>query len=180
MSIFWTFSTCIGDGSGQFWWTLKYKRQLLDVIQSGLAVRNITRLDVIWMKSSSSGVSFYRSARSRAVSSQLFLHETIDYSVSNCFMNIKVKTNIINYETSFRHANPSAAFVSGRLLRYKNKNKISSKSCYLLMSASQWPCKHVLTGDYFPNPDNWDSHYYRTCYDKAAYIISQAWLWSDS
>ena len=42
----------------------------------------------------------------------------IDYSVSNCFMNIKMKSNIINVETSFRHANHSAAFVSVRLLRF--------------------------------------------------------------
>ena len=62
---------------------------------------------------------FYPSARSRAVSSQLCLHKTIDYSVSNCFMNMKMKSNIINVETSFRHANNSAAFVSGRLLRFQ-------------------------------------------------------------
>ena len=53
-------------------------------------------------------------------------------------------------------------------------------NCYLLMSASQWPCKHVLIGDYCPNPDKRGSRYYRTCYDKAAYIISQVWLWFDS
>ena len=56
----------------------------------------------------------YLSVWSRVVSSQLRLHETIDYSVSNCFMNIKMKSNIINVETSIRHA----AFVSGRLLRF--------------------------------------------------------------
>ena len=49
-------------------------------------------------------------------------------------------------------------------------------SCYWLMFASQWPCKHVLLGDYFANPDKRGNRYYRTCYDKAAYIISQAWL----
>ena len=32
ISIFQTFSACIGDGSRQFWWTLTYQRQLLDVI----------------------------------------------------------------------------------------------------------------------------------------------------
>ena len=58
MSIFWTFSTCIGDGSAQFLWTLTNQRQFLDVIQSGFAVRNVTRLDVIWIKRASSGVSF--------------------------------------------------------------------------------------------------------------------------
>ena len=60
---------------------------------------------------------FFLSARSRAVLGQLCLHETIDYSVSNCFMNIKMKSNIMNVEISFHHANHSAAFVSGRLLR---------------------------------------------------------------
>ena len=118
ISIFWTFSMCIGDGSRQFWWTLTYQRQLLDVILSGFAVRKVIRLDVIWLKRSSSGVIFYRFARSRAVNSQLCLHETIDYSVSNCFMNIKMKSIIIYVETNFRHANHSAAFVSGRLLRF--------------------------------------------------------------
>ena len=83
-----------------------------------LYIRNVTRLDVIWMKLFSSGVSFYLSTRSCAVSSQLCLHETIDYSLINCFMNIKMKSNIINVETSFRHANHSAAFVYGKLLRF--------------------------------------------------------------
>ena len=32
MSIFWTFSTCIGDGSRQFHWTLTYQRHFLYVI----------------------------------------------------------------------------------------------------------------------------------------------------
>ena len=63
-------------------------------------------------------LDFVLSARSRVVSSQLRLHETIDYSVSNCFMNIKMKSIIINVETNFRHADHSAAFVSGRLLRF--------------------------------------------------------------
>ena len=118
MYLFGTFSTWFGDGSGQFWWTLTYKRQFLDIIQSGLAVKNATRLDMIWMKRSSSGVSFCSVCRSRAASSQLCLHETIDYSVSNCFINIKMKSIIINVETNSRHANHSAASVSGRLLRF--------------------------------------------------------------
>ena len=62
------------------------------------AVRNLSRLDVIWMKRSSSGVSFFLLARSRAVYSKLSLHETIFYSVSNCFMNIKMNINTINVE----------------------------------------------------------------------------------
>ena len=41
---------------------------------------------------------FFLSIRSRVVSSQLCLHEMIDYSVSNCFMNIKMKSNIINVD----------------------------------------------------------------------------------
>ena len=63
-------------------------------------------------------LGFFLSAQSRAVSSHLYLHETIDYSVSNCFMNIKMQSNIINVETCFRHANHSAEVVSGRLLRF--------------------------------------------------------------
>ena len=59
LPIFWTFSVCIRDGSGQFRWTLTYQKLFLDVIQSGFAVRNVTRLDVICMKRSSIGVSFF-------------------------------------------------------------------------------------------------------------------------
>ena len=58
MSILWTFSMWFGDCSGQFLWTLTYQRQFLDVIQSGCAVKNATRLDMIWMKRSPSGFSF--------------------------------------------------------------------------------------------------------------------------
>ena len=65
-----------------------------------------------------------------------FFARAIDYSVNNCFMNIKMKSNIIDVEISFRHVIHSAAFVSGRLLRF-HLPKMSSNSCYLLMSASQ-------------------------------------------
>ena len=118
MSIFWTFSTWFGDGSGQFWWTLTYQRQFLDVIQSGFAVKMSPVL--IWSEWNVPPVElvFVLSARSRAVSSQLCLHETIDYSVTNCFMNIEMKCIIINVENNFSHANHSAAFLSGRLLRF--------------------------------------------------------------
>ena len=67
-------------------------------------------LEEIWMKR---GVSFFLSARSRMVSNQPCLLEPI-----YCFMNIKMKSYIINVGASFRHANHSAAFVCGRLLRF--------------------------------------------------------------
>ena len=137
MSIFWTFSTWFGDGSGQFWWIITYERQFLDVIQSGFAVKNATRLDLIWMKRSSSELVFVLSGRSRAVSSQLCLHETIDYSVSNCFMNIKMKSIIINVETNFRHVDHSALFVSGRLLRFQiPKFHPIPVTCWCLLSVT--------------------------------------------
>ena len=119
MSIFWTFSTWFGDDSGQFWWILTYQRQFLDVIQSEYAVKKMSPV-LIWSDWNvpPEELVFVLSARSRAVSSQLCLHETIHYSLSNCFMNIKIKSIIINVETNFRHANHSAAFVSGRLLRF--------------------------------------------------------------
>ena len=41
---------------GWFWWTFTYQRQFLDVIKSVFAARNVTFL--MWMKCSSSGVSF--------------------------------------------------------------------------------------------------------------------------
>ena len=47
ISIFLTSSTWFGDGSRQFWWTLTYQRQFLDVIQSGSAVKNVIRRDMI-------------------------------------------------------------------------------------------------------------------------------------
>ena len=124
-------------------------------------------------------LGFFLSALSRAVSSHLCLHETIDYSVSNCFMNIKMKSNIINVETIFRHANHSAAFVSGRLLRFHipNFHPIPA-TCWCLLPGM--PGDLVLISDYLPNLDKRGSRYYLTCYDKAAYVISQAWLWSDS
>ena len=109
------FSTWFRDGSGQLWWTLTYQRQFLDVTQSGFAVKMPPIL--IWSEwNVTPGSYFFLSAQSWAVSSQLCLHETIGYSVSNCFMNIKMKSVIINVETNFRHANHSAAFVSGMLL----------------------------------------------------------------
>ena len=101
--IFWTFSTFIRDGSGQLRWILTYQRQPLDVIQSGIAVRDVTRLDMIWMKRFFSRASFFLSVRSGVVSSQFCLHETIDYSLSKYFMYITMKSYIIIVETSFRH-----------------------------------------------------------------------------
>ena len=116
MPIFWAFSSCFEDGSWQFWWTLTYQRRFLDVIQSRFVVRNVTRLDMIWMKRSSSGVSFC--CVCPISGGQLCLHGTIDYSVSIWFMNINMKNIMINVKISFPHAKQSAAFVSGRLLRF--------------------------------------------------------------
>ena len=179
MSIFWTFSTWFGDGSGQFWWTITYERQSLDVTQSGFAVKkNAIRFDMIWMKRSSSELVFVLSVRSLAVSSQLCLCETIGYSVSNCFMNIKWKASLLMLKST--SAMPITQLRLSLVGFCDSIYQHFIHSCYLLMSASQWHCKHILIGDYFPNPDKRGSHYYRTCYDKAAYIISQAWLWSDS
>ena len=118
MSKFLTFSTWFGDGSGQFWWTLTYQRQFLDVIQSGFAVKNATCLDMIWIKRSSSGVSFCSVCPiSGGLKPTLFAQNDWLFG-KQLFMNIKMKSIIINVETNFRHANHSAAFVSGRLLRF--------------------------------------------------------------
>ena len=85
MSIVWSSSTCNRAVLVDTWWTVprRYVKRV--------AIRNLSRLDVIWTKLSSSGVSFFLPARSRAVSSQLSLHEAIIYSISNCFMNRKRK-----------------------------------------------------------------------------------------
>ena len=119
-------------------WILTYQGPFLDVMQSEFAIRNLSRLGVIWMKRSSTGVSCFPPARSWAVCSQLSLHETIVYSVSNCSMNIKMNNNMINVETCFRHANHSAAFVSGRLLRF-NKPKFHHIpiTCWCVLSSDR-------------------------------------------
>ena len=51
------------------------------------------------------------------ISSQPCLPETIDCSVSSC-INIKMTSNIINVDTSFRNLNYSIAFVSVRFPRF--------------------------------------------------------------
>ena len=103
----------------KFWWPLTYQRQFIYVIQSGFTVKKKPPV-LIWSEWNVPPVEllFVLSFRSRAVSSQLCLHDTIDYSVSNSFMNIKMKSIIINVESNFRHANHSTVFVSGRLLRF--------------------------------------------------------------
>ena len=48
-----------GDGSRRFRSILAYQRQVLDIQQSRFAGRNLSCLDVTWMKRSSSWVSFF-------------------------------------------------------------------------------------------------------------------------
>ena len=118
MSIFLTFSAWFGDGSRQFWWTLTYKRQFLDVKQSGIAVKNATRLDMIWMKRPSSGVSFCSVYPiSGGLKPNVFARNDWLFG-KQLFYEYQKKSIIINVETNFRHANHSAAFVSGWLLRF--------------------------------------------------------------
>ena len=107
-----------------------------DVMQSKFAVRNLSRLDVIRMKRSSSGVSFFSAFSISAVSSQISLHETIVNSVINCLMNIKMKSNIINVETSFRHANHSAAIVSDRRFNIPKFHQIPL-ICWCVLSSDR-------------------------------------------
>ena len=125
-------SMCIGYGPGRFQWILPYQRQLLDIQQSGFGGRNLFRFDVM---------SIFRPVRSLAVSSQPCLPETINCSVSSCnlFHEYQMTNNIINVDTSLRHANYSASFVSGRLLRF-HIPKFLSNICHLLMCSCQLPC----------------------------------------
>ena len=58
------------------------------------------------------------SVRFWTVSSQPCSPETTDYSVSSCFLNIKMTSNIINVDTNFRQYDNSAPFGSGRLSRF--------------------------------------------------------------
>ena len=109
MAIFRPSSMYIGDGSGKLWWILAY--QGLDVKQKVFAGKNLTSLNVIWMKRSSSGVTCFRSTRSWMVSSKHGLSETIDYSISSCLTNIKMNSIIIIVDNSL-HANHSTTFVS--------------------------------------------------------------------
>ena len=108
MSLFSPSSTCIGDGSGRLLRILAYQRQFLDVQQSGCAGRNLSGLDE-WNVPPVDLV-FFRSVWFQAVSSKPCFPDAIDY--------IKMKSYIINVDTIFRHAKYSAAFVSGRILRF--------------------------------------------------------------
>ena len=135
-------------------------------MQSEFAVRHLSRLDVICMKRSSSACPI-----SGCLQPTFFARNDCLFG-KQMFMNIKMNSNIINVETSFRHVNHSAAFVSGRLLRFN------------IPEFHQMPitCLCVLSNDrvnnYYPYSDIRGStcSYCRTCCDKAAYIISQAWL----
>ena len=95
-------------------------------------------------------------ARSRAVSSQLCLHETIDYSECNCFMNIKMKSiMIINVETNFRHANYSAAFLlrENRLCTFCNQNDIEDEFHFILKCPFYSNLRHTyIKPCYYRNP----------------------------
>ena len=170
---------CIGDGSRHFRWTLTYQRQFLIVIQSGFAVRNGTVLvRSEWNNLQVELVLFAVCPISGGLQPTLFARN--DWLLG--------KQLFYEYQNEKQHNEcwnqlPQCKSLSCVRLWYASAiphTKISSNSRNLSMSASQWPCKHVLIGDYFPNPDKRGSRYYRTCHDKAAYIISQAWLWSDS
>ena len=161
-------STCNGGDSGQFQRTSVCQIQFPDVRKSGFAWRNLFHCYVIWMKHSSR--EFFSDCPISGGLKPTLFSRKIKFSVSCYLMNyyIKMKSNIMNVDTSFRHANHSAAFVSCRLLQFH-----ISHYCYLLMCSSQWPCKHALLSDFFPYPSIYigkrDSSYCRTCYGKAAF-----------
>ena len=126
----WPRHMCTRDGSERFRRMLLYPGQLLGVQQSGLAGRNLSHLDVIWMKRSSSGVTFLRSVRFWVVSSQPCLPETNDFSINTCFMNIKMTSNIINVGTSLNHLSCVRLLWASAIPH----NQISSNFCYLMCS----------------------------------------------
>ena len=124
------------DGSRQFWWTLTYQRQFLDVMQRGFAVKIATRIAMIGMKRFSSGVSFCSVCPiSGGLKPTLFARNDWLFG-KQLFYEYKMKSIIINVETNFRHANPSSAFVSGRLLRFHiPKFHHISVTCWCLLQS---------------------------------------------
>ena len=140
MLIFWPSFTCIGDGFGRFWWILAYQRQVLDIQQSGFAGRNISCVDVTWMKRSSSGGSFFSIIGLPDLGrSPANLFARTNWLFGGSFMNIKMRSYIINVDSSFYHARHSAGHI-----------QISSNNCYLLVCSSRWPSEHIFLSDYFP------------------------------
>ena len=135
MSIILPSSTCIGHGSGGFRRIHAHQRQYLDVHQSGVAWRKLLRIHLVWIKHSSCGVSIIRSDRSRTISSQPCLPETIDYLASSCYMKIKIKINFIYVDTSLRHFNPCVRIWKASIIPH---TQIISNYYYVLMCSSNF------------------------------------------
>ena len=117
MSIFWPSSTCIGECSGRFRWMFTYQIRFLAVQQSRFTERNPFRL--MWYEWNSPSVEFFFTICPILGVPQSTMFAINDWvPVSSCFINIQMKTNIINVDTNFHYANYSTAFVSGRFPRF--------------------------------------------------------------
>ena len=115
---------CIGDGSWRFWPTgdPRLPETVSRRQESGFAEKNLPP----WSDLNETFLQWtFFCCPISGVFSQPCLPETIDCSVSSCFMNTKMTSNIINVDTSFRHANYSDSFVSGRLPRFQSFHQIS-------------------------------------------------------
>ena len=115
MSIFWSSSMCIWDCSERCWWILTYQSQFLDIMQREFAVRNISCLNSIWMEYSTSGV-FSACPISDGFQQTSFASNECLFG-EQLLYEYQIEQQLINVETSFSHANHSASFVSGGILR---------------------------------------------------------------
>ena len=114
----------------------------LDVQQCGFAGRSLSHLrwcDIHETFLQWYYVFFFSDARSRVVSNQTFLPETIDFLICSCFMNIKMKNNNINVDTSFRHSkyrvHLSMKDLSARVRAYFSSNGVAVKrKCFTDMT----------------------------------------------
>ena len=122
---------------------------------------------------------FSPSARSRALSSQPRLKNTVDYLVSKT--NLKTKSNNIYVEVSFRHAIHSAEFVSGRLLLFHiSKFYQIALTCWCVLPDDMVSTCFLATTSYthrFINEKMLPVIVARDTIKQ--HITSQPWLWSD-
>ena len=121
---------------------------------------------------------FFRSANSGELQSTLFARN--DWLLlSNCLMNVIMKSNIINVGSSFHHGNHLAAFVSGRLLRFHiPKFHQITVTCWYVLPSDLVNTFYLAT--YF------HTHWFIKAKGVAfivaratimQHIISQPWLW---
>ena len=179
MSIFWPSSMCIGDSSRRFRWILAYQRQVLNFSKAGLLEEIYSTL--MWYKWNDPRPQVELFFVLGGLQST-FLPEPIDYSVSSCLMNIKMQSNMININSSFRHASHSATLVSGRFLWFHiYKFHQFTVICWCVLP------NDIVNTFFFATTFN-NHHFLKVKWVSVIVaratikqrVINQQWLWSDS